>query len=113
MPAPVRAEGKDALKSVAAEAATPKVVDRPKLQLKVDVESRQREVKDAVHNLNERMRDGGRGLNFVIDKVIGGAVVTVRNQDTGEVVRQIPNQTAVNMAHSIEELKGYLLNAKT
>lgn len=97
----------------AVEPAGPKVIDIPRPQIKVNTEQKQQEVQAAVSNLNERMRDGGRGLNFAIDKSIGGPVVTVTNQDTGEVIRQIPNATAVKMAHSLDELKGHLLNAKS
>jgi uncharacterized FlaG/YvyC family protein len=39
-------------------------------------------------------------------------VVTVRNTATGEVVRQIPTETVVRLAHSIDDMKGILLNAK-
>jgi flagellar protein FlaG len=52
-------------------------------------------------------------LNFSIDEKLGRPVVTVRNESTGEVVRQIPNEVVVRVAHSIDELKGLLLNEKT
>jgi uncharacterized FlaG/YvyC family protein len=38
-------------------------------------------------------------------------VVTVRNTTTGEVVRQIPTKVMVQLAHSIDDMKGVLLNA--
>jgi len=37
-------------------------------------------------------------------------VVTVRKADTGEVIRQIPNDVVVRMAHSIDALKGLMLD---
>jgi uncharacterized FlaG/YvyC family protein len=36
----------------------------------------------------------------------------VRSSETGEVIRQIPNEVAVRLAHNIEKVKGLLLNAK-
>jgi len=39
-------------------------------------------------------------------------VVTVTNQQTGEVIRQIPNDVVIRMARSIDETGGNLLNAK-
>jgi uncharacterized FlaG/YvyC family protein len=39
-------------------------------------------------------------------------VVTVTNQETGEVIRQIPNEVVIRMARSIDQTKGNLLNAK-
>jgi len=102
-----------AARAVATPAAVDKVVPIPKAEIRVDTEHRQQEIKAAVNTLNEHMRDGGRGLNFAIDRAAGGSVVTVTNKDTGEVIRQIPNEAAVQMAHSLEQLKGFLLNAKT
>jgi uncharacterized FlaG/YvyC family protein len=54
------------------------------------------------------MKDSGRNLNIGVDKALGGPVVTVRNSESGEVVRQIPNEVVVQMAHSIEAFKGWL-----
>jgi len=100
-------------KAVAAEPAAAKVMPIPKAEINVNTERKKQDIQQAVSILNEQMRDGGRGLNFAVDKIVGGPVVTVTNQDTGEFIRQIPNEVAVQMAHSLEQLKGFLLNAKT
>jgi flagellar protein FlaG len=62
--------------------------------------------------MNAKMVDGGRGLNFSIDPALNRPIVTVTNKETGEVIRQIPNEVVIRMAHSIEDTKGLLLNAK-
>ena len=54
-----------------------------------------------------------RGLGFHMDEAVGGPVVTVRSSETGEVVRQIPNEVVVRVAHSIEKMKGLMFNSKT
>jgi len=48
-----------------------------------------------------------------VDDAVGGPVVTVRSSTTGEVVRQIPNETVVNIAHNFERMKGLLFSAKS
>ena len=53
------------------------------------------------------------GLSFHIDEAVGGPVVTVRSSETGEVVRQIPNEVVVRVAHSIEKMKGLIFNTRT
>lgn len=63
--------------------------------------------------LNRQVNANNRGLGFHVDEAVGGPVVTVRSAATGEVVRQIPNETAVNVAHNIEKMKGLLFSAKT
>jgi uncharacterized FlaG/YvyC family protein len=34
----------------------------------------------------------------------------VKNQQSGEVIRQIPSEVVIKVAHSIEDLKGMLHN---
>jgi flagellar protein FlaG len=63
--------------------------------------------------LNQQLASSKRGLGFHIDEAVGGPVVTVRSSDTGEIVRQIPNEVVVRVAHSIEKMKGLMFNSKT
>ena len=73
-------------------------------------------------NPNEKWRDKAachnqltstkRGLGFRVDEAVGGPVVTVRSADSGEVVRQIPNEVIVKIAHNIDRAKGLLFNGK-
>ena len=37
-------------------------------------------------------------------------VVTVVNKESGEVIRKIPGEAALRIAHSIESLKGVIYN---
>jgi len=85
----------------------------PKAEVKVNTEQMRANLTEAITRLNEIMRDGGRGLNFAVDHVLGAPIVLVRNSDTGEVIRQIPNEVVVRVAHSIEALKGMLHNQTT
>jgi len=38
--------------------------------------------------------------------------VTVSNLETGQVIRQIPDEVVVRVAHSIEKMKGLLFDGK-
>jgi flagellar protein FlaG len=67
-------------------------------------------VSEAVERLNEQMRRSARGLNFSIDKVADRTVITVKDTHSGEVVRQIPDEALLRVAHNIEEIKGLLYN---
>ena len=86
------------------------VMPLPKAEIHVDTEKQRANLKEAISRINELMRDGGRGLNFTIDEALGGPVVQVRNLQSGEIIRQIPNAVVVKVAHSIEDLKGMLHN---
>jgi flagellar protein FlaG len=45
-----------------------------------------------------------------MDEVADRMVITVRKTETGEVIRQIPDEALLRVAHNIEELKGLLHN---
>ena len=83
----------------------------PKSNIHVDAEGMQRNLDMAITKLNEQMQAGGRGLSFSVDPALGRPVVIVRNEQTGEVVRQIPNEVIVQVAHNFDRLKGLLHNA--
>lgn len=99
--------------------ATTEAIQAPKVQLpkptdiKIDTERLQANLKAAIDQFNKVMSDGGRNLSFSIDSQLGGPVVTVKNAQTGEVVRQLPNEVVVRVAHNIEEFKGLLHNQFT
>jgi flagellar protein FlaG len=83
----------------------------PKVEIRVDSEEMKKNLEIAIDHLNKMMRDGGRNLSFEVDPSRGGQpVVIVRKQDSGEVVRQIPNPEVLKVAHSIDALKGLLMN---
>ncbi len=83
-----------------------------KAEVGADLQNLHKSIEASVERLNAMMKDSGRNLNIGIDKALGGPVVTVRNLESGEVVRQIPNEVVVKMAHSIEAFKGWLHDGK-
>jgi flagellar protein FlaG len=91
---------------------TPKVLAPKPVAIKFDASEVRQNLQEAVSMLNQQMATTKRGLGFQIDEAVGGPVVTVRSAETGEVVRQIPNEVIVRIAHNIEKVKGLLLNAK-
>ena len=94
------------------EPTRPKVIALARPDIKVDTEGDQKRLQQAVDRMNAKMVDGGRGLAFRVDPDLGRPVVTVTNKETGEVIRQIPNEVVIRIARSIEDTKGLLLNAR-
>mgnify|MGYP000045774658 FL=1 len=88
----------------------PKVQMPKPIDIKVDIEKMKANLQESLDKVNQLMRDGGRNLNFSMDEKLGGMVILVKNAETGEVVRQIPSDTVVRMAHSMEDFKGMLHN---
>lgn len=71
-----------------------------------------RTIDEAVDQLNDMMRRNGRNLAFQVDDAVNRTVITVRSTHTGEVVRQIPEDVVLRVAHNIEDMKGLMLNAR-
>ena len=101
-----------AVSSVPAVPSVPSVAQKPvtKAEPLYDPDQLRKNMHEAVENLNRQVERNGRGLNFSFDDRLHRPVITVRNTATGEIVRQIPNEVIVRVAHSIEDLKGLLLD---
>ena len=83
-----------------------------KAEIKANVEQKQQNLDQAIRLLNDNMRDGGRNLAFAMDETLGRPVIVVKKEDTGEVIRQIPNEVVIKVAHNMEKLKGLLFNKR-
>ena len=68
----------------------------------------QARLQDAIATLNERMKSSQKDLSFSVDQISKRFVVTVKDQNTGEVIRNIPGESVLRVAHNIEALKGVL-----
>jgi flagellar protein FlaG len=53
--------------------------------------------------LDRFARQVRRELEFTVDEESGRTIITVRNKETGEVVRQIPPEEVLAMAHAVAE----------
>jgi len=70
-------------------------------------------LQQAIEHLNKQLASSGRSLGFSMDDVLNRPVVTVRSTQTGEVIRQIPSEAVLKVAHTFEHLKGLLYDAST
>lgn len=110
-PAAAHATAKQAAAAPAQAVAAPVVQAPVKVKLQIDPEQSRKNVQEAIDRLNDAMKKTNQSLNFKMDDVINSPVVTVRNSVTGDVVRQIPNEVVIHVAHNIEKMKGLLHNS--
>jgi len=61
-------------------------------------------------NLEQLEKKMDRKLSFSIDETIDRIVIIVRNEETGEEIRKLPDEATLKVAHSIENLKGLLFD---
>ncbi len=103
---PAVAAAAPAAPAAAVRAAPPA---EPKIQAPDPEETRQA-LREAVERLNDQMKKQSRNLSFSVDERVDRTVITVKDTHTGDVVRQIPDETLLKLAHSIEDFKGLLHN---
>jgi flagellar protein FlaG len=65
-----------------------------------DVKEMQANVEAAVAQMNEYIQSTQRDLHFSYDKAAGETVVKVLDRSTQQVIRQIPDETFLKLAHS-------------
>ena len=72
----------------------------------------QGELKAAVLELENFVQSVKRNLEFSIDEASGKMVVKVIASDSGEVIRQIPNEEVLKLANSLNDANSLLFSAK-
>ena len=63
--------------------------------------------------MRDYLRSNGRDLEFRVDANTHDMVITVREAASGKVIRQIPNEEALQMRRYLDEWSGTFLNVTT
>ena len=74
----------------------------------VDAEALQQAVKEIAASMNLMQK----GLAFNIDEDSGVQVVKVIDEQTGDLIRQIPNEEALEIAKKLSEVAGLLMKTE-
>lgn len=77
-----------------------------------DLKRLQQRWQEAISEINSRMQSPAQSLNISVDEVANRFVVTVKNETSGELIRFIPDETTLRIAHNMEAMKGILLDGK-
>ena len=83
-----------------------------KADLAVDPIEMQQKLKKILEEANQHMANSKVQLGFSMNQAIDGPVITVKNLQSGEVVRTIPSEVVIKVAQNIDSLKGILFNQK-
>jgi flagellar protein FlaG len=111
-PAPAALANSQAAKAVEASRVQTAETPKPVAETKADAQETRRSLEEATEHLNQQMKRNSRDLSFSVDEVANKVVVTVKNRE-GEVVRQIPNEAALRVAHNLDNMKGLLQDGKS
>jgi flagellar protein FlaG len=78
-------------------------LDSGPVKQKLPVESERERVVEAIKNIQESVDAAQRGLQFSIDEESGRIVVKVIARQTGEVLRQLPSEEALELARRLQD----------
>ena len=68
------------------------------------------QIKQAVEEMRKSLsQTAANNLQFSIDDETGQTIVRVTDQQTGELIRQIPSEELVALAKSLDRMQGMLL----
>jgi flagellar protein FlaG len=92
------------------------VVAQPRPATETDsaptVEPQRQALEKAVTDIREFVQASQRNLDFSIDDSTGRVVVKVIATDSGEVIRQIPSETALKLAQDLSKAGSLLFDSK-
>jgi len=63
-------------------------------------------------DLQKFVQSMGRDLNFSVDETTGYHVVRVIDQNTGELIRQLPSDELLKLAREFEQLQNALVSQR-
>lgn len=95
------------------QGASEKVHSKPSLAaVENEKKSTDTDLQDAVKGLQDYVQSLQRNLEFSVDESTGTTVVKVVARDSGEVIRQIPSETALELAKSLQDVNSLLFDEK-
>ena len=68
------------------------------------------QLKEAASRLQQAVETTPTRLKFSVDEVASRFMISVTDEATGEVIRQVPGEAIIRIAHSIEMMKGVLFD---
>jgi flagellar protein FlaG len=63
-------------------------------------------------SLNEEMTIRSKNLKFSVDDITNRMLITVLEEDSGKIIKQIPSEAILKAAHNLEALKGIIFDDK-
>ena len=98
---------KTSITSVAAEA------EQEQLRSLATLQSVNESIDDAVEVLNQALTLRNTAASISRDEELNRYLVTIRDKESGEVVREIPDEALIKFARNLQELRGILFDETT
>lgn len=88
-------------------------VAKEKMKSLEDLKSVSESIQDAVQVLNEALSLKHTSAVIRHDKELNRYLVTIKDKESGEVVRQIPDEALLKFARNLAEMRGILFDETT
>lgn len=116
LPIPARARAAEpaaAVSAVAVETGRPSPSKvGPNSDAALTLEAMRESFRESVEAANERLSSRGTSISMAIDKETDTVIVQIKDQQSGDTVRQIPSQQALQISRNIERLTGIMIDQK-
>lgn len=70
------------------------------------------QVNNALKNINNFFQMSKRTMQFTLNEDTGRMVVEIKDEKTGEVIRQIPSEDVLQLEKKLDEFQGLLFSKK-
>ena len=71
-----------------------------------------RKIESVTRQIDSFLRSINKSVQFRVDQATGEMIVTIRDDSTGEVIRQVPGEDALRIAQRIEDQLSAMLDEK-
>jgi flagellar protein FlaG len=96
-------------------------VERPRIENAVSGEQKPKfdptqsleKMQEIVQVANAAMDGANNSLRFQVDESLSQPIVSVVDQNTGDVIRQLPSEEIVRISRGIESMRGILFDSMT
>ncbi len=95
-----------------AKPAVAEAVERPARQAPAAPPVEIRKIESVTRQIDSFLRSINKSLQFRVDQATGEMFVTIRDEETGEVIRQVPGEDALRIAQRIEDTLSAMLDEK-
>ena len=95
-----------------ADAAPAQVQSQPAAPVRAAPAVEVKKIESVTRQIDSYLRSINRSLQFQVDQGTGQMIVTLRDDETGEVIRQIPGEEALRIAQRIEDSLSAMLDEK-
>ena len=100
---------------IGANTALPRTTTQEKAQKQTDKESfpiTEKMLTDTVGRMNKMLEGTSRRFEYSVHDKINGIMVKVIDENTGEVIREIPSEKILDMVANMLELAGLLVDER-